>query len=79
MSYPKLDFSVQELQERFQQQLEMELDNTVTIESVESTKPLTPQAIKAVKLRESGGCTSGGKGWTVQPSGPVGEMQELVA
>ncbi|XP_054661624.1 DNA-directed RNA polymerase, mitochondrial isoform X1 [Grus americana] len=48
--YPKLDFSVQELQERFQQQLEMELDNTITIESVESTKPLTPQAIKARKL-----------------------------
>ncbi|NWX41966.1 RPOM protein, partial [Steatornis caripensis] len=50
MSYPKLEFSVQELQERFQQQLEMELDNTVTIESVESTKPLTPQAIKAREL-----------------------------
>ncbi|NXI58912.1 RPOM protein, partial [Chloroceryle aenea] len=50
VSYPKLDFSVKELQERFQQQLEMELDNTITIESVESTKPLTPQAIKARKL-----------------------------
>ncbi|NXG57642.1 RPOM protein, partial [Hemiprocne comata] len=50
VSYPKLDFSVQELQECFQQQLEMELDNTVTIESVESTKPLTPQALKARKL-----------------------------
>ncbi|KAM9618918.1 DNA-directed RNA polymerase, mitochondrial [Morphnus guianensis] len=50
VSYPKLDFSVQELQERFQQQLEMELNNTITIESVESTKPLTPQAIKARKL-----------------------------
>ncbi|XP_009978614.1 PREDICTED: DNA-directed RNA polymerase, mitochondrial, partial [Tauraco erythrolophus] len=50
VSYPKLDFSVQELQERFQQQLEMELNNTVTIESVESTKPLTPQAIKARNL-----------------------------
>ncbi|XP_055563148.1 DNA-directed RNA polymerase, mitochondrial isoform X1 [Falco cherrug] len=47
VSYPKLDFSVQELQERFQQQLEMELDSTITIESVESTKPLTPKAIKA--------------------------------
>ncbi|NXW41985.1 RPOM protein, partial [Nyctiprogne leucopyga] len=53
VSYPKLDFSVQELQERFQQQLEMELDNTVTIESVESAKPLTPQAIKARKLLAS--------------------------
>ncbi|XP_054661625.1 DNA-directed RNA polymerase, mitochondrial isoform X2 [Grus americana] len=44
------DFYSKELQERFQQQLEMELDNTITIESVESTKPLTPQAIKARKL-----------------------------
>ncbi|NXU77380.1 RPOM protein, partial [Oreotrochilus melanogaster] len=50
VSYPKLDFSVQELQECFQQQLEMELDSTVTIESVESTKPLTPQAIRARSL-----------------------------
>ncbi|XP_014814059.1 PREDICTED: DNA-directed RNA polymerase, mitochondrial [Calidris pugnax] len=50
VSYPKLDFSVQELQERFQQQLEMELDNTITIESVEATRPLTPEAIKARKL-----------------------------
>ncbi|NWZ96314.1 RPOM protein, partial [Nesospiza acunhae] len=49
-SYPKLDFSVHELQERFQQQLEMELKNTVTIESVEAAKPLTPQAIKAREL-----------------------------
>ncbi|NXJ70540.1 RPOM protein, partial [Rostratula benghalensis] len=50
VSYPKLDFSMQELQERFQQQLEMELDNTITIESVEATKPLTPEAIKAREL-----------------------------
>uniref|UniRef100_A0A8C3MJ21 DNA-directed RNA polymerase, mitochondrial n=1 Tax=Geospiza parvula TaxID=87175 RepID=A0A8C3MJ21_GEOPR len=49
-SYPKLDFSMQELQERFQQQLEMELKNTVTIDSVEAAKPLTPQAIKAREL-----------------------------
>ncbi|NWZ10447.1 RPOM protein, partial [Agelaius phoeniceus] len=49
-SYPKLDFSVKELQERLQQQLEMELKNTVTIESVEAAKPLTPQAIKAREL-----------------------------
>lgn len=53
VSYPKLDFSVQELRERFQQQLEMELNSTITIESVESTKPLTPQAIKAVNIRVS--------------------------
>ncbi|NXI65797.1 RPOM protein, partial [Anseranas semipalmata] len=49
VSYPKLDFSAQELRERFQQQLQMELNNTVTIESVESIKPLTPQALKARK------------------------------
>ncbi|NXB56878.1 RPOM protein, partial [Struthidea cinerea] len=50
VSYPKVDFSVKELQERFQQQLEMELKNTITIESVEAAKPLTPQAIKAREL-----------------------------
>ncbi|NXF11979.1 RPOM protein, partial [Smithornis capensis] len=50
VSYPKLDFSVEELQERFQQQLEMELNNTITIESVEAAKPLTPKAIKAREL-----------------------------
>ncbi|NXF76846.1 RPOM protein, partial [Sclerurus mexicanus] len=51
VSYPKLDFTVEELKERFQQQLEMELNNTITIESVEAAKPPTPQAVKAVKLR----------------------------
>ncbi|XP_038240169.1 DNA-directed RNA polymerase, mitochondrial isoform X2 [Dermochelys coriacea] len=50
VSYPKLDFSVHELRERFQQQLEMEASNTVTINSVESAKPLTEQAIKAREL-----------------------------
>uniref|UniRef100_A0A8C0G9D0 DNA-directed RNA polymerase n=1 Tax=Chelonoidis abingdonii TaxID=106734 RepID=A0A8C0G9D0_CHEAB len=47
VSYPKLDFSVCELQERFRQQLEMEASNTVTISSVESAKPLTEQTVKA--------------------------------
>ncbi|NWR78478.1 RPOM protein, partial [Centropus unirufus] len=56
VSYPKLDFSVEELQECFQQQLKMELDSTVTIESVESTKPLTPQAINARKLLDTFRC-----------------------
>ncbi|NXO02392.1 RPOM protein, partial [Rhinopomastus cyanomelas] len=50
VSYPKLDFSAQELRERFQQQLQMELENTITIQSVESSKPVTPQAIEARKL-----------------------------
>nr|XP_048686682.1 DNA-directed RNA polymerase, mitochondrial isoform X4 [Caretta caretta] len=50
VSYPKLDFSVRELRERFQHQLEMEASNTITISSVESAKPLTEQAIKAREL-----------------------------
>ncbi|NWS18910.1 RPOM protein, partial [Pachyramphus minor] len=50
VSYPKLDFSVEELQERFRQQVEMELNNTITIESVEAAKPPTPQAVKAREL-----------------------------
>lgn len=64
--YPKLDLSAQELQECFQQQLQMELGNTVTIESVESTKPITPKAIEAVKLRGLG------RRGSVQALGPVG-------
>lgn len=71
MPYPKLDLSVQELQECFQKQLELEMNNTITIESVESSKPLTPQAIKAVKLRVMGLQVRRETG-TVQPSGPVG-------
>ncbi|NXF95808.1 RPOM protein, partial [Eubucco bourcierii] len=50
VTYPKLELSVEELRACFQQQLEMELDNTVTIPSVEATKPLTPQAVQARKL-----------------------------
>ncbi|NXY13081.1 RPOM protein, partial [Atrichornis clamosus] len=50
VSYPKLDFSVKELQECFQQQLEMELKNTITIKSVEAAKPLTPKAVRAREL-----------------------------
>ncbi|KFV61666.1 hypothetical protein N307_08370, partial [Dryobates pubescens] len=53
VSYPKLEFSVEELQERFQQQLELELNNTVTIQSVEASKPLTPQATQARALLAS--------------------------
>ncbi|XP_067414975.1 DNA-directed RNA polymerase, mitochondrial [Emydura macquarii macquarii] len=50
VSYPKLDFSVHELRERFQQQLEMEAADTITINSVESVKPVTEKAIKAREL-----------------------------
>ncbi|NXK96431.1 RPOM protein, partial [Formicarius rufipectus] len=50
VSYPKLDFTVEELKERFQQQLEMELNNTITIESVEAAKSPTPEAVKAREL-----------------------------
>ncbi|KAM8795105.1 DNA-directed RNA polymerase, mitochondrial [Eudromia elegans] len=53
MSYPKLDFSAQELQKRFQQQLEMEMSNTITVKSVEAIKPVTPQAMKARELLAS--------------------------
>lgn len=50
VSYPKLDFSLRELRERFQQQLEMEVSNTVTIPSVEAVKPVTEEALKAREL-----------------------------
>ncbi|XP_060089470.1 LOW QUALITY PROTEIN: DNA-directed RNA polymerase, mitochondrial [Heteronotia binoei] len=48
--YPKLDFTVQELRQRFQEQLQMEVSNTVTIDSVEAEKPLTERTVKAREL-----------------------------
>ncbi|XP_054835428.1 DNA-directed RNA polymerase, mitochondrial isoform X2 [Eublepharis macularius] len=47
ISYPKLDFTAQNLRKRFREQLQMEASSTVTIDSVEADKPLTEQAIRA--------------------------------
>lgn len=46
--YPKLDFTKQELQERFNQQLETEQACTVTIDSVENFKPVTENMANVV-------------------------------
>ncbi|KAL1251338.1 hypothetical protein QQF64_019134 [Cirrhinus molitorella] len=40
-TYPKLDFSLRELQDRFSLQLAMEKATTITIDSVETLKPVT--------------------------------------
>ncbi|XP_054909267.1 DNA-directed RNA polymerase, mitochondrial [Poeciliopsis prolifica] len=48
-TYPKLDFTQDELRRRFQSQLSMEQACTVTIDSVEAMKPVTE---KMVKMRE---------------------------
>uniref|UniRef100_A0AAQ4NS14 DNA-directed RNA polymerase n=1 Tax=Gasterosteus aculeatus aculeatus TaxID=481459 RepID=A0AAQ4NS14_GASAC len=48
--YPKLDFTQEELQERFRQQLRLEEDCTVTIDSVEAAKPVTDHMAKMRKL-----------------------------
>lgn len=48
-SYPKLDFSVAELQKRFRRQLAMELASTVTIDSVEAIKPVTERMARMVR------------------------------
>ncbi|XP_026103530.1 DNA-directed RNA polymerase, mitochondrial-like [Carassius auratus] len=40
-TYPKLDFSLKELQDRFSLQLGMEKATTITIDSVEALKPVT--------------------------------------
>ncbi|XP_076880297.1 DNA-directed RNA polymerase, mitochondrial [Brachyhypopomus gauderio] len=48
--YPKLDFSLQELRERFCRQLAMEQANTVTINSVEAIKPVTEHMARMRKL-----------------------------
>ncbi|XP_015285247.1 PREDICTED: DNA-directed RNA polymerase, mitochondrial [Gekko japonicus] len=50
VSYPKLEFTAQELRERFREQLQLEASNMVTIDSVEADKPLTEQAVKAREL-----------------------------
>ncbi|XP_076009563.1 DNA-directed RNA polymerase, mitochondrial [Genypterus blacodes] len=44
--YPRLDFTQEELQQRFTAQLDMELNCTVTIDSVEATKPVTATMAK---------------------------------
>ncbi|XP_027025575.2 DNA-directed RNA polymerase, mitochondrial isoform X1 [Tachysurus fulvidraco] len=49
-SYPKLDFSVAELQERFRHQLAIEQANTITIDSVEAIKPVTEHMARMRKL-----------------------------
>ncbi|KAG7488005.1 hypothetical protein MATL_G00029600 [Megalops atlanticus] len=46
VNYPKLDFSLAELQERFSRQLAMEQADTITIESVEALKPVTEHMAK---------------------------------
>ncbi|KAK2907712.1 DNA-directed RNA polymerase, mitochondrial [Channa argus] len=48
--YPKLDFTQEELQERFKRQLNVEQACTVTIDSVESTKPITENVAKMREL-----------------------------
>uniref|UniRef100_A0A667WWS5 DNA-directed RNA polymerase n=1 Tax=Myripristis murdjan TaxID=586833 RepID=A0A667WWS5_9TELE len=48
--YPKLDFSQEELQERFKRQLSMEQACTVTIDSVEVAMPVTENMTKMREL-----------------------------
>ncbi|XP_029286255.1 DNA-directed RNA polymerase, mitochondrial [Cottoperca gobio] len=48
--YPKLDFTQEELQERFKQQLNMEKECTITIDSVEAAKPITEHMAKMREL-----------------------------
>ncbi|TSK53675.1 DNA-directed RNA polymerase, mitochondrial [Bagarius yarrelli] len=49
-NYPKLEFTVAELQERFRRQLAIEQANTITIDSVEAIKPVTKHMAKMRKL-----------------------------
>ncbi|KAL4658925.1 DNA-directed RNA polymerase, mitochondrial isoform X1 [Arapaima gigas] len=50
--FPKLDFSLAELQERFTYQLRMEKATTITIDSVEAAKPVTEHQAKMRELLE---------------------------
>lgn len=49
--YPKLDFSLKELRDRFSLQLAMEKATTITIDSVEALKPVTDHMAKMVRKR----------------------------
>lgn len=49
-TYPKLDFSQEELQERFKRQLSVEQACTVTIDSVETARPITENMVKMRSL-----------------------------
>ncbi|XP_073700227.1 DNA-directed RNA polymerase, mitochondrial [Garra rufa] len=49
-TYPKLDFSLKELRDRFSLQLAMEKATTITIDSVETLKPVTKNMAKMREL-----------------------------
>uniref|UniRef100_A0A3B3WWZ9 DNA-directed RNA polymerase n=1 Tax=Poecilia mexicana TaxID=48701 RepID=A0A3B3WWZ9_9TELE len=49
-TYPKLDFTQEDLQRRFQHQLSVEQACTVTIDSVEAMKPVTENMVKMREL-----------------------------
>ncbi|XP_056112408.1 DNA-directed RNA polymerase, mitochondrial [Rhinichthys klamathensis goyatoka] len=49
-TYPKLDFSLKDLQDRFSLQLAMEKATTATIDSVEALKPVTDHMAKMREL-----------------------------
>lgn len=49
-TYPKLDFTQEDLQERFKHQLSVEQACTVTIDSVEAAKPVTENMVKMREL-----------------------------
>ncbi|XP_031430295.1 DNA-directed RNA polymerase, mitochondrial isoform X1 [Clupea harengus] len=51
--YPRLAFGVEDLRERFSQQLAMEGSSIITIDSVEALKPVTPHMIKMRELLAS--------------------------
>ncbi|XP_048108614.1 DNA-directed RNA polymerase, mitochondrial isoform X2 [Alosa alosa] len=51
--YPKLAFSTEDLRQRFSQQLDIERASTVTIDSVEALKPVTPHMVKMRELLAS--------------------------
>uniref|UniRef100_A0A669CLL2 DNA-directed RNA polymerase n=1 Tax=Oreochromis niloticus TaxID=8128 RepID=A0A669CLL2_ORENI len=49
-TYPKLDFTQEDLQERFKRQLSVEQACTITIDSVEAAKPVTENMAKMREL-----------------------------
>uniref|UniRef100_A0A669BXA8 DNA-directed RNA polymerase n=1 Tax=Oreochromis niloticus TaxID=8128 RepID=A0A669BXA8_ORENI len=50
-TYPKLDFTQEDLQERFKRQLSVEQACTITIDSVEAAKPVTENMAKMQRIQ----------------------------
>ncbi|KAM3852365.1 DNA-directed RNA polymerase, mitochondrial [Vipera latastei] len=50
VSYAKLNFTVEELKQRFRKQYKLEISDRVTVDSVEATRPITATTVKVREI-----------------------------